>query len=146
MLKQDDFIKAKLVELGWRFSQSYGGGHLAGQLVMHVLANRFRTGWGSWLSILDRVPVFMAEKELPKLEYPSVWEPVFVKLLHVVDGVYDGSTPDLSKGALYWGDLGKIESSWFLEKIVQAKKEDQNGDLVPVHPRVNDMNSLSFWR
>lgn len=145
MLKQDSFIQAKLVELGWRFSQSYGGGHLAGQLVMHTLANRFRVGWGTWLSVLDRVPLFMAEKELPPLVYPNIWEPVFVKLLHCVDGIYDGSTPDLSKGALYWAQLGKIENSWFQQKILDARKEDHNGDLVPVHQRVCDMNNVGFW-
>jgi hypothetical protein len=142
MLKQDDFNKAKLVELGWRFGQSYSGGHIAGQMVMSVIANRVRTGWGSWLDVISRVPVFMAENELPPLNFPSVWEGSFVKLLHAVDGVFDGSATDLSKGAIYWGDLGHIERNWFLEKIIRARKSDGT----PEHQRVADMNSLSFWK
>jgi hypothetical protein len=64
VLKQEDFIRAGLVTMGWRFGQSYGG-HLAGQMVMHVLCNRVRNGWGSYLQVLEKVPVFMAENELP---------------------------------------------------------------------------------
>jgi hypothetical protein len=142
MLKQDDYIKAKLVETGWRFAVSYGGGHMAGQLVMWCIANRVRAGWGSWLQMLDAVENFMAENAIPALKHPSVWDAAFIKLLHVVDGIYDGSIPDLSKGGLYWADLGKIERTWFLDKIVQAK----DADGLPAHRRVVDMNTLCVWR
>jgi hypothetical protein len=142
VLKQDDYIKAKLVEIGWRYASKYGGGHLMGQLVMWCTANRVRAGWGSWLQMIDNLPPTLAENELPPLKHPSVWDAVFVKLLHVVDGIYDGSMPDLSKGGVYWGVLGQIERPWFLEKIVQARNVD--GELV--HQRVVDMNSFSVWR
>jgi len=141
MLKQDFFIQAKLVEMGWRFGQSYGGGHLAGQMVMHALANRVHCGWGSWLEVIANVPLFMAEVEMPPLKFPSIWEPTFVKLLHTVDGIYDGSTTDLTRGGLYWCDLGRIERPWFLEKIVRAVGNDD----MPQHKKVSDMNSLTFW-
>jgi hypothetical protein len=143
MLKQDDFNKAKLVEMGWRFGQSYGGGYLAGQMVMSTIANRARCGWGSWLDCMQRVPLYMAESELPPLVYPSVWEGAFVKLLHAVEGIYEGSITDLSKGALYWGDLGKIERDWFKTKIIDAVNAETG---LRVHQRVADMNSLSFWK
>jgi hypothetical protein len=100
MLKQDDYIKGRLVEMGWRFCQSYvGAGHIAGQMIMHCLANRVR----------------------------------------------NGSVPDMVKGAQYWGDLAKIEQPWFLEKIIQATKLDQNECLVPAHERVANTNGLNFW-
>lgn len=146
MLKQDDFVKAQLVAVGWRFGQSYSGGYLAAQMVMNVLGNRFRVGWGSWLECVENVSVHMAENELPPLKFPSLWDQNFVKILHSVDAAYDGTLEDSTKGALYWGDLSRIERPWFKEKIIQAKKEDANGSLVPVHPRVADMNSLSFWK
>ena len=141
MLRQDDFCKTQLVMMGWRFGQSYAGGHLAGQMVMHALANRVRCGWGAYLQVIECVPTFMAENELPPLKFPSIWEPVFVKLLHTVDGIYDGSVPDLTHGGLYWGDLSRIERPWFLGKIVQARNEEG----LPQHKRVSDLNSLSFW-
>ena len=135
-LKQDAFIQAQLVSAGWRFTQFYNQGHMGGQMVMHALANRVRVGWAPWLQVIERVPQFMAENELPPLTFPSVWDPAFVKLLHAVEGVMDGSAPDLTKGALYFGDLARIERSWFQEKIVQGEN----------HARVASMNGLNFWR
>lgn len=145
MLKQDDFVKANLVQMGWRFGQSYAGGHIAGEMIMQVLANRVRQGWGNWLQVIDRVPAFMAEREMPELKHPGIWEPNFIKLLHVVDGVFDSSIPDKSKGALYWGDLARIEQPWFLEKIVKGTKENFEGVEIPAHQRVSSMNGLNFW-
>lgn len=146
MLKQDDYVKGKLVESGWRFGQLYAGGHIAGEMVMQAIANRVRIGWGSWLQCIDRIPNFMAENALPPLEHPSIWEPNFIKLLHAVDGVFDGSLPDKSKGALYWGDLAHIERPWFLEKIVQGTVENFEGVAIPAHQRVACMNGLNFWK
>jgi hypothetical protein len=111
-------------------------------MVMSTISNRVRAGWGSWLDVITDVPECMAENELPVLKFPSVWEGNFIKLLHVVEGVFEGSAKDLSNGALYWGDLTRIERPWFMEKIIKAKKEDGT----PQHSRVSDMNSLSFWR
>lgn len=149
MLTQDNYIKGRLVSIGWRFGQSYAGGHIAGEMVMHVIANRVRCGWGAWLTVIDGVPKFMAENEMPEMKHPSVWEPAFVKLLHSVDGIFDGSVPDRSKGALYWGDLARIERPWFKKNVVQAVNpiiaSDGSGLQLPQHRRVADMNSLSFW-
>jgi hypothetical protein len=145
MLTQDNYQKTQLVMMGWRFCKSYTGGHVAGSLVMHTLMNRVRIGWGNLLQVIDGVPKFMAENELPPLEHPPLWDAAFVKLLHAVDGIYDGSVPDASHGALYWGDLNRLERSWFKEKIVDARKENFEGVLIPVHQRVNDMSSLCFW-
>lgn len=155
MLRQDDYIKARLVEMGWRFGQTYGGGYRAGELVMHTLANRVRKGWGSWLQIIDSVPKYMAENELPKLEHPSIWTPEFIKLLHIVEGVYDGSAPDPTKptggpnrigehlvGALYWGTLSRIERPWFKDRILNAR-DPITGELA--HHRVCNMNDLNFF-
>jgi len=142
VLKQEDYIKGKLVEMALRFQQHYGtGGHLAGQMVMHAIANRVRAGTGTWLQVIDRIPQYMAEAELPPLEHPPLWQPEFVKLLHAVDGVVSGSTTDLSHGAMYWCDLGKIERDWFREKIIQARDDDD----MPRHKRVAEMNSLAFF-
>lgn len=136
MLKQDSFIQAQLVNMGWRFTQYYGQGHLGGQMIMHALANRVRVGWAPWLQVIERVPQFAAENELPPLTYPPVWEPAFIKMLHAVEGVMDGSAVDMSKGALYWGDLAKIERSWFTDNVIKN----------PNRIRVASMNGLNFWR
>src|SRR5208283_4105360 len=142
MLKVEDLQQSLLVGVGWRFGQSYGGGHLAAQMVMSVIANRVRAGFGNWFDVIHKIPNFMAEKELPPLEFPGVWDGSFVKLLHVVGGVFEGSAMDLSKGALYFGDLNHIERPWFKEKVVDALKD--NGERQ--HPLVASLNSLSFFR
>ena len=143
MLKIEDLQKSKLVELGWRFGQSYSGGYIAGQMVMSTIANRVRAGWGNWLEVIERVPNFMAENELPPLSFPNVWDGNFMKLLHVVDGVFDGSAIDMSKGALYFADLARVERAWFKDRILDAVSEETG---LKQHPVVASMNSLTFFR
>lgn len=128
--------------MGWRFGQSYSGGYLASQMVMSTIMNRIKSGWGNHLEVMERVPNFMAENELPPLKYPNVWEGSFVKLLHVVDGAFDGSAADLSKGALYWADLARIERPWFKE-LIDAVNEETG---LRQHPVVASLNSLTFFR
>jgi hypothetical protein len=111
-------------------------------MVMSALANRQHAGWGNWFEVLERVPNFMAENELPPLHYPNVWDGSFIKLCHVVDGVFDGSATDLSKGALYWADLSRIERSWFKDLIGAVNEETG----MRQHPVVASMNSLTFFR
>lgn len=142
MLKSEAFIQGQLVALGWRFSQVYGG-YIPGQMVMSALANRTRAGWGSWLEVIEKVPLYMAESELPPLKFPSVWEPTFVKLLHGVEAAYDGSLQDMTKGALYWCDLNKIERLWFKEKIVDSIQESTG---LRAHPVVANQNSIVFFK
>jgi hypothetical protein len=103
---------------------------------MSCLANRQRLGWGSWLDIINSIPKYSATLEQPT-GVPSIWEPGFVRLLHEVEAIFDGSQ-DYAKGALYWADTAKgITNPWFKEKII---------DEPTAHPRVGDMNSLMFFR
>lgn len=135
MLRQDDYQKAKLVEVGWRHGKVFGG-HLASVMIMSCLANRQRLGWGSWLDIIDGIPAKAATIEQPE-GTPSVWEPNFVRLLHEVEAIFDGSK-DYANGAVYWADTSQpITNEWFQEKILN--------NLVS-HPKVADMNSLMLFR
>lgn len=133
-MRQDDYQKTKLVETAWRHGNEYGG-HLGSCMVMSVLANRFRLGWGGWLTVIDNIPKFSAQVEQPT-GTPVIWEPGFVKLLHEVEGIYDG-TMDYAKGALYWCDTRRVDNPWFKEKIL--------GDLEK-HPRIGEMNTLALFR
>jgi hypothetical protein len=96
--------------------------------------NRVRLGWGTLLEVLDRLPNYAATMEVPT-GTPSIWEPDFVKLLHEVEGIYEG-TQDYSKGALYWCDTRNVDTTFFKEKIL--------GDH-DAHPLVANMNSLCFF-
>lgn len=134
MLRQDDFQKSQLVLTGWRYGKEYGG-HLAACMVMSCLMNRVRLGWGSVLEVLDRIPNFSATEVTPT-GTPAIWEPTFVKLLHEVESIYDG-TQDHSKGAVYWADTREITTPFFKNKIMGEPE---------AHPRVLEMNTLALFR
>lgn len=134
MLRQDDFQKSQLVLKGWQWGKPYGG-HLAACMVMSVLMNRVRLGWGkNVLDIIDRIPAFAATTTMPT-GTPEIWEPNFVRLLHEVESIYDG-TQDYSKGALFWCDTRDVTTPFFKEKILGDNK---------THKRVMEMNTLAFF-
>jgi hypothetical protein len=118
----------------WQHGREYGG-HLASCMIGSCIANRVRLGWGNWLDIIDRIPNFAAQKEMPT-GTPPLWEPEFVRLLHEVEGIYDGSQ-DHAKGAVYWCDTRRIETSFFKDKILGQQE---------LHPRVMEMNTLCLFR
>lgn len=87
--------------------------------------------------MLNRIPAFSALLVQPNREkFPSVWEPSFVRLLHEVEAIYDGSQ-DYSKGAVYWCDLRNVETPFFKDKVLGNQTD---------HPRVCDMNTLVCFR
>jgi len=135
LLRQDDFQKGQLVLAGWKHGREYGG-HLASCMIMSCLANRQRLGWGNWLDIVDSIPKYSATIEQPS-GVPSIWDMAFVRLLHEVEAIYDGSQ-DYAKGALYWCDTAKpIDNPWFQDKILSDSF---------AHPKVGNMNSLMLFR
>lgn len=133
MLRQDDYVKSHLVLAMWRWGREYGG-HLAACMVGSCLHNRVRNGWGTWLEVLDRIPVFAAQVDMPT-GTPEPWSPEFVRLLHEVSSIYDGSV-DYVKGGLFWADTRRIETTFFKEKILGSD----------AHPRCCDMNTLMFFK
>lgn len=135
MLRQDDWQKAHLVDEGWRWGQEYGG-HLAACLVMSCLSNRVKKGWGTLPQILSGISKFSAVSELPELVVPSIWDAAFVRLLHEVEAIYDGSV-DYAKGAVYWADTRRIDTPFFLDKILPNKDD---------HPCVVEMNTLRLYK
>lgn len=134
MLRQDDYIKSKLVDVGLNWGSEYGG-HLPACMVMSCVANRVHLGWGGWLDVIERIPAYSAQFELPVVK-PSIWEPHFVRLLHEVGPIFDG-TQDHAKGAVYWCDTRRIETPFFKDKILSQ---------LDVHPRVCESNSLALFR
>jgi len=101
---------------------------------MSVLMNRVRAGWGTVMEVLDRLPNFSATTNLPT-GTPSIWEPGFVRLLHEVEAIYDGSQ-DYAKGALYWCDTRDINTEFFQKRILADPE---------LHPRVLEMNTLACF-
>lgn len=134
MLRQDDYLKAKLVDIGHSYGHEYGG-HTAPCMIMSCIANRVRKGWGNWIDVIDNIPKFSAQIEVPTVK-PSVWEPGFVRLLHEVGPIFDGSQ-DWAKEAVYWCDTRRIETPFFKDKIMSQ---------LDIHPRVMEQNTLALFK
>lgn len=137
MLRTDDFLKGQILLEGWRQGLEYGG-HTAALMVIGCIMNRVRLGWGSHLDVLSAIPKFSAQLVQPNREsVPQIWEPNFTRLLHEIEGAYDGSGIDYSKGAMYWCDLRRVETEFFKNKIL-SNTED--------HPLICNMGTLSLFR
>lgn len=137
MLRQDDMIKGQLILYAWRYAKEYGGTKPA-QMIMCAIANRVKCGQGSWLEVIERIPKYAAEFEMPNRDnFPLIWDQTLVRLLHEVEAIYDGSGKDITDGALYWCDLRRIETDWFRNTILANPTQ---------HPRVANMVSLTFFR
>ena len=146
MLRIDDFVKSQLVLVGWQYGQMYDtGGHMCACLVMSCIANRVRAGYGDWLDVIEKIPLYAAEKTAPTW-HPgrAVWERNFIKILQEVDGIFDGTT-SVAKGkdiygnvvmGKYWADLRHIETEFFRERILGDREN---------HPRLVDMNSFTIF-
>lgn len=142
-------IKGELVQLAWREAHQYGG--LDNQIaVMMVIRNRVRAGWhsGDWLQVLQNHSLYEAHTPTtPVHEYPDVRDPIFLRLLQLVDGVYDGSMQDVlttspkpamgeARGGLFYADQNNITREWFLENISRN----------PVsHPRTSQVGQVIFF-
>ena len=117
-LRQDDFLKGQLVLECWRQGCMHGN-HQVPVIILGCLANRQKLGWGNFLEILKGVPKFSATLELPNRDkFPDIWNPNFVRLLHAVDSVYDGSMPDPAFGGVFWATLPNVDNPWFIEKVL----------------------------
>ena len=137
MLGQDQFVKGQLALTAWREASKYGG-HKAMMMIAQAIANRKKAGWGTWMSVIENVPVFSAKDHDPMPpKFPDLIEPNFVRLLQEIDGIYANTSQDLTSGGLYWADTLEITRDWFKQNIL-ADKEN--------HPRVANMNTLTFWK
>ena len=141
MVRQDDFKSSLMILEVWRQGKDFGSGGQACLMIAGCLSNRARLGWGQLLDVLKAAPKFSATLELPNRDaYPDIWDPAFIKLLHAIPGIVDGSIPDPSMGGLYWADLSKgrpgITNPWFSEKILGS----------PIHAACCNINSFTVFR
>ena len=118
MLRQDDFVASHLVLEAWRQGCDWGNQQIP-CIILGCLTNRVKLGWGTWLDVLQKIPVYSATLVQPNRDkWPNVWDSVFIKLLHLAPAIMDGSMPDPAYGGVYWADTRSIETQWFKEKIM----------------------------
>lgn len=132
MLRQDDWQKAQLVTFGWLHGKKYGG-HLAACMIMSVVMNRVKLGWGTVADVIFKYNE-KAGNVPPSPEVPQIWSPEFVRLLHECESIFDGSQ-DYAKGATYFCDTAEPILPWFKEHVLDEHRT-----------KICDMNSLMFFR
>lgn len=106
--------------------------------VLFVIRNRYRAGWqgGNWLALVQNADSISACIYPPSK--PDLSNLDFRKALATVDDIYSGFAADLlTEGALYYGELNKIENPWFLEKICRDLEN---------HPMVATVGNVSFFK
>ena len=137
MLRQDDYLKGQLVYQGWLYGKEYGG-HQVSCMILSCLMNRVKSGWGNILDVIETMPKYLADAGDAgrPLEKPQIWEPGFIHLLHDVEAIFD-QTMDHAKGAMYWADLRRVNTPFFLNKILADKES---------HPRVCESNSFACFK
>src|SRR5215469_6117307 len=113
--RTEEYIKSQMIELAWKYGQHYGGTP-AMINILHILKNRQKAGWGSYLHILDTVDKWQAAP--PKTtSHPEIWDRRFLALWNEIDSICDDTRRDTTNAALYWGDLTDVQSDWFLTHI-----------------------------
>jgi hypothetical protein len=142
LLRQDDYLKALLVQFCWRQGKEYGTSSTPATMIMSVLANRVRAGWGTWQEVLDNVDRYAAAP-LVYEGTPEMWKPDFTDLLHKVDLIHAGSLNTAmafvnrtqQEPCMYWADTRRIETEFFKKKI--------QGN--PEHRLMMNQNTLVFY-
>jgi hypothetical protein len=158
MTKQN-YEKAMLFLQAWREA-----GHLGEQCMTAIafaLRNRQRSGWegGQWDQIIQNCNRIRYNDRPPNEGFPDLRNPVLHRFLARIDGIYDGSSPDmltscaqfikvptatgnnagLPSGVLtgkYWAELDKVTNKEFLERIIRA---------VADHPKTSTVGGLTFF-
>lgn len=135
MLRQDDYQRAKLVDVMWQYGKEYGGHHAA-CMVGSCIMNRVKAGWSNnIIEAISKIPAYAATTDVPKYEVPSMWDPSFIRILTEVGAIAEG-LKDHCNGATYWCDTRRINTPFFTEKILKD----------PIYKRVAEMNSLAFYK
>lgn len=95
---------------------------MAGFMVMSVICNREKAGWGTLLECVEQMSKYSATLEQPNQNaFPQTWDPSFVRMLQEAPSIRDGSAMDLSKGGMYFCDIQKIDNPWFQTNVMDKK-------------------------
>lgn len=137
------YEKALACLLAWREENRNGLNGMTA--VLFVVRNRAKAGWemGEWNRIIithNQFSSISVPGDGQLVKYPDLHDQNFVRLLQVVDSVYDGTAQDkLTNGALYYYDPGPgvTPGGWFDREILQ--KPD-------IHPRCAVIGSTNFFK
>jgi len=128
----DNFIKGQLAAFAWREAHHHGGLDNM-RAVAFVIRNRVQAGWngGDWMAVLNHHGTIAAH--INEAPYPDLRNPYFRLLLQAIDDIYHNNANDeLTLGAFFYAELGKIDSQWFIQNIV--RDSEHHGRIAVVGP------------
>src|SRR5262249_39378546 len=125
---------AKLAEAAWHEARHFGGHQLVCN-VAQAIGNRFRQHWGSWEFILNSLDKYASCDPKERIA-PNAWDPAWLRLLQEIGTIFEGTRPDPTNGAVYWGELTNITRPWFKENVIDKREE---------HPQTVS-GPLCFWK
>jgi hypothetical protein len=137
-LTADQYIQSMLFNFCWREAVVHGGYNnmLA---IAFVIRNRVRSGWfnGDWLEILDHAHGVCGTWRDQDSHVPSMSKPEIRTVLSYIPNIYAGVEPDkMTEGALYYGELDRIDNTWFKESILAH---------LDIHRRVATIGPVTFF-
>jgi|ERR1700689_1182016 len=126
MTRAEDYIRMQMIEAAWKYASHFGGvENCLGML--HVIKNREKAGWGTYLHVLDTMEKWEAAPPATKT-HPDIWNRNFQKMLSEVDSIMDDTRKDHTNGALYAGDTTNITSDWFMQHVARNPEKQRCGD------------------
>ena len=133
--RYESVIKSVLALTAWRYGKDYSTPGMV--MIAQTIANRHRAGQGTFFQVIERIPKYAATITQPPMEYPAAWDREFLRLLPEIDGIVDGTAKDTTNGALYWGELNKVDNDWFLSFVARHPDRTRCADCA---------GTLVFWR
>jgi hypothetical protein len=137
------YEKALAALLCWREENGNGVNGMLG--VLFCLRNRAKAGWemGQWSKLITTHNQFSSmtvKGDAELVQFPDLHDQNFVKVLQMVDGIYDGTTEDtLTNGGLYYYDPGPgvTPGGWF-DRVILGNPEE--------HPRCATIGHTQFFK
>lgn len=117
----NDWYRVALALVAWR--EARGEGRDGMKAVMCVVRNRVNAGMGDWDHVITKRWQFssMTAPSDPMLvQWPDSPDAQFQDALLLVDGVFDGSTPDITHGATFYFNPAVVLPTWAASMVKVA--------------------------
>ena len=133
-----DYYRFLMALAAWREARNQGTDGM--RAVMHVFRNRVEAGWGDYAAVItkkNQISSMSVPGDSQTVVWPRLPDPIFEQAMQIAEVIYEGGDHDLTRGALYYGNLEHIDSGgWFERNIVAKPKE---------HPLLVSLGEHSFY-
>ena len=119
------------------FREARGDGRDAMRAVGHVIANRVAANKSSWVTEICKPKQFSSMTicgDSQTIVWPS--EKDTINLYTLMHGVYDGTDPDNTNGALFYANEPNVGPGWYRSTIIEG----------PGHPVTAVVGQQTFRR